>query len=144
MLRAYERFRKINSDAGDPISLHAARDVADDFFNHCYHFKDWLKRDPAIPELGVEDFINNSQSLSLAADYCNSSKHGGAGRNPKSGKKIEEANVHTTLNLTAKGFVNSSRLEIIIDGKAYDAFSLASECMKEWDIFLSANKIKLL
>ena len=144
MVRSYARLKTITTDAGNTISLHAARDAADDFFQHCYHLKDWLKKDSRTSQLDVEGLINSSQALSLAADYCNSFKHGGLNKNSRSGKAIQETNVHTTLDLTPKGFVATSRLEIIIDGKSYDAFKLAADCMKEWDDFLASNSIKLL
>ena len=36
----------------------------------------------------------------------------------------------------------SELLELTISGKKYDAFSLATDCMAEWEEFLEQNKIQ--
>jgi len=90
----------------------------------------------------VEDFISKSNALSLAADYCNSFKHGGLDKNSRSGQELEKMNTHINFDLTPTGFVASARLELTIGGKKYDAFSLATDCMKEWDSFLEQNQIR--
>lgn len=140
MVRAYSRFKQINTDAGSTISLHAARDAADDFFQHCYHLKDYIKKDPTFShidiDIDIETVVNDSPNLALAADYCNAGKHAGLDRDSRSGKIIERSNVHTKLDITPHGFVATSRLELIISGERYDAFELATACMEEWDQIL--------
>lgn len=145
MKRTYERLRRINTDNGNSISITDAKDSTEEFFNQCYHFKDWLKKDLSISiTSNIEDFINNSTSLSLAADYCNSFKHGGLDKPPRSTQLIEKINTHIKLDLTSKGFVASSSLEITISGKKYDALSLAFDCIQEWEKFLKQNNIKFM
>jgi hypothetical protein len=142
MLRSLDRLKKIATDNGNSISNTDSRDAVEDFFNQCYHFKDWLKKDPAISlKHDVELFINQSKELSLAADYCNAFKHGGLDRKSRSGRQIEKINTHIKLDLTPRGFVASSRLEITIDGQKYDAFNLASGCLREWEKFITQNGI---
>jgi hypothetical protein len=142
MLRAYELLKRINTDNGNSISNTDARDVAEDFFNQCYHFKDWLKKDTSIkPDQNIEQHINNNSALRLAADYCNAFKHGGLDKPPRSGEDIERVNTHIKLDLTPRGFVASSRLEITVGGKSYDAFTLATECVQAWADFLRKNHI---
>src|SRR5579863_9273875 len=46
-----------------------------------------------------------------------------------------------SLDLTSKGFVASSRLEITISGRPYDAYKLATECMEAWERYLRDNQI---
>lgn len=143
MKRSYERLKKINTDNGNSISNADPKDATENFFNQCYHFKDWLKKDTSIALAeNVENFISKSNTLSLAADYCNSFKHGGLNKNFRSGQKLEKMNTHINFDLTPTGFVVSARLELTIDGKKYDAFSLATDCMKEWDSFLEQNQIR--
>lgn len=143
--RAYERLKKINTDNGNSISNTDARDATEDFFNHCYHFKDWLKKDSSVTlSDDVEKFISNSTVLSLAADYCNSSKHAGLNKQSRSDKNIEKVNTHINLDLTPRGFVATSRLELTIGGEKYDAFALATDCMNEWDKFLKQNNVVFL
>lgn len=140
--RSYERLKKINTDNGNSTSNTNAKDATEDFFNQCYHFKDWLKKDTSITLAGdVENFISKSDPLSLSADYCNSFKHAGLDKKSRSGQEIEKMNTHINFDLTPRGFVASTRLELTISGKKYDAFSLATDCMKEWDSFLEQNQI---
>lgn len=142
MQRSYKRLEKINTNNGNEISNVDARDATEDFFNQTYHFKDWLKKDKTIQLLSdVEEYINRSSALALAADYCNSFKHGGLNKDSRSGKELQKINTHIKLDLTPAGFVASSRLEITIDQKSYDAFLLASNCINEWETFLEMNKI---
>ena len=145
MLRAYEKLKKISTNNGNTISLTDPNDVADNFFTICYHFKDWLKKDTSINLVeNVEDFIKKSKSLVLAADYCNSFKHAGLNREPRSGKVIEKVNRHIRLDLTPTGFVGSGRLELTISGEKYDSFLLATECLKEWEQFLKKSKVSFI
>lgn len=144
MKRSYERLKKINTNNGNSISNADAKDATGCFFNQCYHFKDWLKKDTSITLVeNIENFISKSNVLSFAADYCNSFKHGGLNKNSRSGKTLEKMNTHVNFDLTPRGFVASARLELTIGGKKYDAFSLATDCIKEWDSFLERNKIKM-
>jgi hypothetical protein len=142
MLRAYGVLERINTDNGNSISNTDARDAAEEFFNQCYHFKDWIKKDASIRvDQDVEEFINFSSAMQLAADYCNSLKHAGLDKRSRSGKEIERVNTHMKLDLTSRGFVASSRLELMIGGQSYDAFKLATECVRAWDDYLRKNQV---
>jgi len=142
MQRAYEKLRKIQTNNGNEISNADSQDAVENFFNQCYHFKDWLKKDSRILlQLDVEEFITSSPCLSLAADYCNMFKHAGLDRRGRSEKQLEKINTHVNFDLTPGGFIASSRLELTIDGEKYDALKLATECMEEWDKFLDLNKV---
>ena len=142
MLRAYDVLKRINTDNGNSISNTDARDAAEDFYNQCYHFKDWLKKDASTGvNRDVENFINSNPALRMAADYCNSFKHGGLDGKTRSGKDIEKINTHIKLDLTPRGFVASSRLEITISGQSYDAFALATDCVEAWNGYLKESGI---
>jgi hypothetical protein len=142
LLRTYGVLERISTDNGNSISNTDARDAVEEFFNQCYHFKDWIKKDPSI-KVGqnVEEFINSSLAMQLAADYCNSLKHAGLDRVSRSGKTIERVNTHMKIDLTSRGFVASSRLELTISGQSYDAFKLATECVEAWEKYLRENNI---
>src|SRR5215471_7978952 len=79
MQRSYDRFREINSRLADKVSSDYEDDVYA-FFMHCFHLKDWIKNDASVKsrmpnlETDVEQFINESEALSLCADLCNSLK----------------------------------------------------------------------
>lgn len=142
MLRSYDHLKKIQTNNGNSISNTDSRDAVENFFNHCYHLKDWLKKDPQVTlKLDVEEYINSSSSLSLAADYCNTFKHAGLDRKNRSKRKLEKINTHINLDLTPTGFVASSKLELTIGGEKYDALDLATQCIKAWDSFIEMNGI---
>ena len=141
MRRSYESLRIVSTDTGNSISLSQAKEATEDFFSHCYHFKDWLIEEfPSLKE-AVEDHISSSLPLSIAADYCNTFKHAGLDRRPRSGQHLEAVLQHTKLDLTPKGFVASAQVEIKTAGKSYRGFDLATECIRDWDAFLSAANI---
>ena len=143
MKRSYERLKKINTDNGNTISNADAKDATEGFFNQCYHLKDWLRKDTSIILVeDVEAFISRSIPLCIAADYCNSFKHAGLDRESRSGQILEKMNTHVNFDLTPTGFIATSRLELTIDGVTRDAFSLATDCMEEWDNFFEKNQIK--
>lgn len=145
MKRAYERLKKISTNNGNSISTTDAKDATEEFFNQCYHFKDWLKKDTSfLVSQNIEEFINKNNPLSLAADYCNSFKHAGLNQKPRSNTEIEKINTHTIFDLTPTGFIAFSRLELTISGKKHDAFSLATDCINAWDEFLTLNKVKFV
>jgi hypothetical protein len=59
----------------------------------------------------------------------------------RSVKNLEKINTHVNFDLTPRGFIASSRLELTIDGERYDAFNLATQCIEDWNKFLGLNKI---
>ena len=142
MIRAYDRLKKISTDNGNSISNTDARDAVRDFLTLCYHFKDWLKKDTSLTlTTNVEKYISASEALALAADYCNAHKHAGLDGETRSGKQLEKINTHIRMDLTPRGFVTSSTLELTISGQKYDAFTLATKCLAEWEIYLAQNDI---
>jgi hypothetical protein len=142
LIRAYKQLERISTDNGNKISNADPDYEVKNFFIHCYHLKDALKKDKTVLITDdVEKYISNNPSLSLAADYANSFKHSGLDRKSRSGKTFDKVNRHLRLDLTPRGFVCSARLELTISGEKYDAFILAQNCMKEWRIFLERNRV---
>ena len=142
MLRAYQELERISTNNGNKISFADPDYEVRSFFIHCYHLKDSLKKDLTIAlREDVEKFITGSNSLSLAADYANSFKHGGLDRKTRSGEVLGKTNKHLRLDLTPTGFVGSARMELTISGEKYDAFTLATECINEWNSYLKRNNV---
>lgn len=143
MIRVYRRLAQMSINNGEKISNAEAKDTAEEFFNQCYHLKDHFKKDKSIEnKQDVEKYISNNSHLSLAADYCNTFKHGGLDKRykPRFHKKIEKINTHIfLLHPTPEGRVNFSRLELKADGKSYDVFAIATECVKAWNKFLKIH-----
>ena len=144
MMRAYGKLRTISTDNGPNITNTDAGDLAEAFFNQCYHLKDWIEKDPVIgAKVDVEAYINKVGALRIIADYCNSLKHGGLGKNykPRSGGKLEQVQTHMKIDLTPKGFASSAQLKIIIGGKPYNAYKLATDSVAAWNTFFAQHSI---
>jgi len=144
--RWYDRFGKI--DAG--VEHYQPSDFSDDemwsFFINCYHFKDWLKNDPAsgLSNQEVEDFVDKSANLRLCGDLANGSKHA----------VLTRARVDKSTRLKSRKFkfdmhagqgehnpfpTLAVKYVIEANGVTYDTFGLATDCLKEWQSFLKAN-----
>jgi hypothetical protein len=150
MQRSYDRFREINSRLADKVSSDYEDDVYA-FFMHCYHLKDWIKNDPSVkarmPNIGtdVEQFINESEALSLCAALCNSLTRLELNRSDSSAPRIfGRRRYHYQLNIGSR---LSVRLQWLVERNnkpPLDAFELATECIAEWDKFLQRLKPPIL
>lgn len=146
MTRAYDELMVLNKPTKENILKNTieARYAAWNFFSRAYHFKDWLKKDSIYRKIAkVESFVSKSESLILAADYCNANKHAGLDRRPRSGKVVGRLNTHTIIDFLPTGAHFESRLEIEFGEQKHDVFDLATKCIKEWDNFIKVNKINL-
>jgi hypothetical protein len=144
MKHSYEKMKKVSTNYGNSISLSEAKEATEEFFTHCYHFKDWLKKELPHLSQAVEDHITKSVPLSLSADYCNTFKHAGLDRKPRSEQLLVEVLQHTRIDLTPKGFVSSAQVEIkTTGGKTWRAFDLATDCIRDWDAFLRTSNITI-
>jgi hypothetical protein len=144
MMRAYDKLKTISTDNGPHIVNTDAGDLAEAFFNHCYHLKDWIKKDPAIPShVDVEAYIQKTCALRIVAVYCNSLKHAGLDRKSRSGGQVENVLTHLKIDLTPRGFVSSAQFEIILGSKRYNAYKLASDSVAAWKSFFALNSITL-
>ena len=143
MMRAHKELLRIATSTGNAISLSEAREATEEFFSHCYHFKDWLLKEQPNLKNAVEDHISKSNALSLAADICNSYKHAGLDRTPRSGHPLDDVLQHTKIDLTPQGFVASAHVEVKTGGKSYKAGDLATECIHDWDAFLQSVNITI-
>jgi hypothetical protein len=150
MQRSYDRFREINSRLADKVSSDYEDDVYS-FFMHCYHLKDWIRNDPSVktgmPNIGtdVEQFINDSEALSLCADLCSSLKSLELNRSQSSEPRIfGRKGYHSQLNI---GSTSSIRLQWLVQRNntpPIDALELAGKCITEWDKFLQRLRSPIL
>ena len=77
MLRSHGRFAAL-ALGYETASSDEARDAVFHFFQDAYHLKDWIKNDPKVAGVAdPEGLVNGSPELSLCADLCNGTKHGG-------------------------------------------------------------------
>ncbi len=142
MKRWYARFSVIDQGRLHDVTSDHYEDDVYAFFLNCYHLKDWIKNDPAVgvaAQQGVEGFINSSRSLKLCADICNAHKHlrltsSRSGEHPGFGKK----HVSLTLAVGSPPAI-SVKYEIDTATGPVDAFTLATDCVKDWESFIQAN-----
>jgi hypothetical protein len=153
MKRALARLERIYTNTGNAISTADARDAAEDFVSHAYHFKDYLRREFPGKARQIEQFITSSRALSLIADLQNSLKHACDITNRRERYEKEtgaspvgdlvQINSHTTIDLAPAGSRCFQRLEITFRNTQFDALALAREAVEEWDRFLTAEGIAL-
>ena len=109
------------------------------FFQNCYHLKDWIKNDPALPvsmRTQVEAYISQKRELSICADLCNSLKHLTLS-NSRSGENPTFGNKRYGLHLGATDPpIISVRYEVATATGTEDAYELAKKCVDAWTEFL--------
>jgi hypothetical protein len=97
---------------------------------------------PAPSRLPPRDILrSDDRKLRIAADYCNTLKHAGLNWKGRNNGQVETVNTHLKLDFTPKGFVGSAQVEIIMGGKRYNAYKLATDCVAAWHAFFSQNAI---
>lgn len=153
MKRAFARLERIYTDTGNSITTSDAQDATEDFVNHAYHLKDFLKKD--FPQVGsrVEAYITRSRPLALIADLQNSFKHAHDVQKRRSEHEsttgaqpigdLVRINTHTRMDLVANAFVCSQSLQITYCNVKVDALNLASDSIDAWDDFLRTESITL-
>jgi hypothetical protein len=108
------------------------------YFQACYHFKDWLKKDPASAKsaANVEEFINGTDCFKVAADVTNRSKHGLADRAPRLDENAQPRS-HRMVIYGADGQFEMVGGEAIpVNGDFIPALVVAEECFARWQAYL--------
>ena len=139
MKRWFKRFEEIHDGKTHDRPSYYYQDEVFAFFQNCYHLKDWVINSGVIAKDKVESFISQSTELSICADLCNGSKHLQLKRTRTGDYSTDIAAQHYTLSLPEERI--SVRYEVISSNQKYDAFSLATECIKEWHDFLTQEQL---
>jgi hypothetical protein len=139
MMRSYERFASIDRGRVYDPSSESYDDEVFAFFLNCYHLKDWIKNDDGsgAAKDDVEGLINSSYPLSLCADICNSHKHlklraTRSDEYPRLAKTHYSVHGGTPTTITVKYEIETSKGPI-------DAFTLATQCINEWQTFINSK-----
>jgi hypothetical protein len=127
------------------------------FFQNCWHLKDWIKNDAAVPaavRASIEQEVKQYDSLKICADLANRSKHLKLTSNMRCDAKITGVGVtiHApplTLRLGShgtgeaeneKGYAEHPFYIETDDGKTYYGISLAVKAVDDWNkIFAKFN-----
>jgi hypothetical protein len=145
VLRWYGRVKKVSQgdEALKPSDAHEDDMYA--FFLNRYHLKDWVKHDPLALQLKdrVEQFVKNSESLSICADLCNGLKHLSlrhSRRGAYFGPRIDRVIFKPDALVTRPGYLVIARAKGKKKSKKYDAFELATQCVTDWLTFFHLNR----
>lgn len=139
--RHYHLFREINDGIihNQPSTFY--EDRVYDFFVNCYHVKDWIKQDPAVPALSPdpEAFISQNAPLAIAADICNGVKHFSLSRPPRSGVSPSMRGQHIKLFPGSAATAIQISYTITTSTGDQDAFAVATACMDLWEMYLGID-----
>ncbi len=144
VFRWYDRFKEINGGTQKDASFEGQFDDVLAFFMSCYHLKDWIKNDISNTHLNrvVEDYIDQNDCLKLCADICNGAKH----LDLTHSRFGEETSMRTEVHLDLfqpnppvirKWYIKSD------SGQEFDAFDVATQCVKRWVDFFNQHKSEL-
>lgn len=115
------------------------------FFLNCHHIKDWLATGPEwhedlCPNLkrkAIEQFINESEALSICADLCNGFKHFEFKADSlRSGVAPASHSLHTVFDLTGNEPLTTRRYTFRTKRGETDVYALAKECVDAWRTFI--------
>jgi hypothetical protein len=141
--RWYERFKEIHCGREHTMPSENYKDEVYAFFLNCYHLKDWLIEDNAVPAQEVEDFINDCDELKLCADICNAIKHLVLHKKPRSGVQPEFTKKDVSLTLGPEPADVSIQYTIETAHGPIDAFDIAKKNMEAWETFFSQNGLRI-
>ena len=142
IIRWYKKFEILNQGTLHDKDSNYYIDEIYAFFINCYHLKDWIKNDSQINTdvSDIETFIRNSQNLSICADICNGLKHLKL-NHPKIDPDTTFGGKHFKVGLGTQPTTIALNIEIISNGVTYDAFNLATDCIKEWKNYLISKNM---
>jgi hypothetical protein len=114
------------------------------FFLNCHHIKDWLKSGPewhdnvdsSVKKMAVEQFVTESEALTICADLCNGNKHFHFDRDLRSGTAPTFGSVHINVDTTKATPVKTIRYTLKTKRGDTDAYALAEECLELWRGFI--------
>ena len=105
------------------------------FFQNCWHLKDWIKNDDALPRNvceTVEDEVKKFESLMICADLANRSKHLELKNIRRDARAIAEIRL-----VVGESKISRDYMVVLADGSKHPALDVARNAMKDWRTLLS-------
>jgi hypothetical protein len=135
--RYYSRFQDLSAGIEHTRDADYYQDDVYSFFVNCYHLKDWIQNDSSIKiDNGIlYDYIRNSIALTISGEICNGMKH--LSFNNRRGITRKDYR----FSISSSGMSLQMKFYIDTEQQSYDALNIATECVKDWETFLS-NHIK--
>lgn len=113
------------------------------FFQNCWHLKDWIKNDTALPvsfRESIEGIVSALPDLQVCADLANATKHLQL-KSPRVGAKHS----HRSIEIFG-GDSSRTKLDYFIDignGTTRNGLDLARQCVVEWERILTAQGLPI-
>jgi hypothetical protein len=113
------------------------------FFQHCWHFKDWLKNDPAVSEQIkglVEGDAEGKLELMICADLANRSKHAVLS-NIREDAEITSRGTTVFIGGTKESpgtFSVSEHTITLSNGSTHRARDVAQQAIRDWEELLKS------
>lgn len=123
--------------------MRRASDEYDDdlwsYFQHCYHLRDWIINDPAVPKLTKDAIVVGYSAiaeLEVCGDLANGTKH--SVLQHKDSRPVSR-------NVTVGGGENFQEWIIATaDGRQYKSLELATACLQKWEALLTATGLPIV
>lgn len=103
------------------------------FFQNCYHLRDWLQVEQAVPQTALEEFFRVNVEMRLCQDVCNATKHLKLS-DPKLGREFSMAREY--IGPSPVPNAPTTTLVLLAGSSKYDAFDLMGKCLGRWEAFL--------
>lgn len=135
--RCLARIEKPTSDQTEYV------DFLWSFFQNCWHVKDWIKNDQAVPEAvrnNVEKDAKQYDALMICADLCNRSKHLELTTIRKDARLRGDIKVLLSENIPTGESDSTVSWEYVVtlgDGSTRFALDVARTAMDAWKTLLS-------
>jgi hypothetical protein len=114
------RHSRVGSSSGSGVSC-GGRSAA--FFQNCYHLRDWLLCENAMPQHEIEQLFKNNAELRICGDLCNATKHL-ALTFPKQ-REFSFGRAYCDPGTGRFGLDQSYTFTVMSEGKSYEFLSLA-------------------
>ncbi|HMG18403.1 MAG TPA: hypothetical protein VK573_06745 [Gemmatimonadales bacterium] len=111
-----------------------AHDTMFSFFENCWHLKDHVKNDPAVPQhvrQSIEDDVAHYEALKIAADIANRSKHLHLRNPPRLDAKVTAYHIKAYEGSDQDA---SASYDITLgNGSVKDAVTVARQAVADWE-----------
>lgn len=114
------------------------------FFTLCYHLRDWLVNSKSLKSNVVDAFIQSSYQLGICRNLCLGIKHHTITKPSNAWLADFSTSIGIKMPIVREYDYFSETKEstkILVDGKNYDALTLATECLEQWMDFLHKNNL---
>ena len=131
--RFLDRIEKPNLQQANEVEF---QDMMWAFFQNCWHIKDWMSDDPAVPETTKEAVIKDAHAsalLKVCQELCNGTKH--LGERPGEAKHLFTA---MTVD-REKGVLEMDCTYEDGSGAVRSAKELARQCLEDWRRILKSH-----